>query len=165
MVRLNSSEEYIKNLYKKFSFIFFTPKGYSSKILCNYGKVFNSYGICKFDNTENSHYSGLRWLLIIREIIYFIFTIFNLIRIKLHVKEIDLIHLNEITGLPSALFAKYLFKKPLVVHVRSLNNNKNKLSKLYLKIVEKYVDKILAIDNDVLDTINLKKNNYFKKYC
>lgn len=158
---LKSSEEYIKNLYKKFSFIFFTPRGYASKILSNYGRVFNTLGICKFDNTENSHYRGIRWLLIVREIIYFTFTILNLIWIKLCIKQVDLIHLNEITGLPTAILAKYLFKKPLIVHVRSLNNNKknSKFSKLYFKIVEKFADKILAIDNDVLGTINIKKKS------
>lgn len=158
---LKSSEEYIKNLYKKFSFIFFTQRGYSSKILNDYGRVFNTIGICKFDNTENSHYKGIRWILIIREIIYLIFTIFNLVQIKFCVKDVDLIHLNEITGLPTAIFAKYIFKKPLIVHVRSLNNNKknSKFSKLYLKIVEKFADKILAIDSDVLHTINIKKKS------
>lgn len=156
---LKSSEEYIKDLHQKFTFVFFTPKGHSSSILKKYGKVFTTLGMCKYDNTENSHYRGLRWILVIREIIYFIFTIFALLNIKMHTKEVNLIHLNEITGLPTALFAKLLFKKPLIVHVRSLNYKRNysKFSKFYLKVLDKFADKILVIDKDVLETINIKK--------
>ena len=163
---LKSSEEYIKDLHQKFTFVFFTPKGHSSSILKKYGKVFTTLGMCKYDNTENSHYRGLRWILVIREIIYFIFTIFALLNIKMHTKEVNLIHLNEITGLPTALFAKLLFKKPLIVHVRSLNYKRNysKFSKFYLKVLDKFADKILVIDKDVLETINIKKKkNYTEK--
>jgi len=147
---LKSSEEYIKDLKKKFIFIFFTPNGFSSRTLNKYGKVFTSLGICKYDNTENSHYRGLRWILLIREVIYFVFTIFALLRIKMYSKEIDLIHLNEITGLPTAIFAKLLFKKPLIVHVRSLNYKRNnKFSKFYLKAINKLEEKKLEIYKDV----------------
>ena len=155
---LKSSEEYLKNLYKKFNFIFFTQNGFAKEVLKRYGTVFGSFGICKYDNTENSHYKGLRWLLILREIFYIIPSLLNLLRIKFFIKEIDLIHLNEITGLPSALIAKLIFRKPLIVHVRSLNyrNNKSLKSNLHLKILKKFADIILAIDQDVLKTINIK---------
>ena len=48
--------------------------------------------------------------------------------------------------------------KPLIVHVRSLNyrNNKSLKSNLHLKILKKFADIILAIDQDVLKTINIK---------
>ena len=155
---LKSSEEYLKNLYKKFNFIFFTQNGFAKEVLKRYGTVFGSFGICKYDNTENSHYKGLRWLLILREIFYIIPSLLNLLRIKFFIKEIDLIHLNEITGLPSALIAKLIFRKPLIVHVRSSNyrNNKSLKSNLHLKILKKFADIILAIDQDVLKTINIK---------
>ncbi len=155
---LKSSEEYIKNLHKKFDFIFFTQNGLAKKILKKYGQVFEALGLCKYDNTENSHYKGLRWLLIFREVFYIIPTILNLLKIKFFIKNIDLIHLNEITGLPSALLAKLIFRKPLVVHVRSLNyrNYKSLKSNLHLKILKKFADIILAIDQDVLKTINIK---------
>ena len=114
--------------------------------------------LCKYDNTENSHYKGLRWLLIIREVFYIIPTILNLLKIKFVTKDIDLIHLNEITGLPCALLAKLIFRKPLVVHVRSLNyrNNKSLKSTLHLKILKKFADIILAIDQEVFKTVNIK---------
>jgi glycosyltransferase involved in cell wall biosynthesis len=158
---LKSSEEYIKNLYVKYSFIFFTQHGFSSKILRKYGKIFTSYGISKFDNTENSRYLRLRWLLLIREIIYLPFTIFNLLLVKSKEKEIDLIHLNEITGLPTAIIAKLIFKKPLIVHVRSLNykNRKKIISNLHFNLLDKFADKILAIDNDVLKTVFIKNKS------
>lgn len=158
---LKSSEEYIKNLYKKYSFIFLTQHGFSSKILGKYGKIFTSFGISKFDNTENSRYIGLRWLLLGREIIYLPFTLLNLLLIKLTVKEIDLIHLNEITGLPTAIIAKLIFKKPLIVHVRSLNykNKKKFISKLHFNLLNKFSDKILAIDKNVLKTVLIKNKS------
>ena len=156
---LKSSEEYIKNLYKKFDFIFLTQNGYSQKILKKYGKVFSTYGICKFDNTKNSHYVGLRWFLILREILYFFFTFIKLLKIKLLNHEINLIHMNEITGLPTAIIAKLIFQKPLIIHARTLNykNNKSLVSKLYLKMLSKFADKILAIDKDVFNTIHIRK--------
>ena len=51
-----------------------------------------------------------------------------------------------------------IFRKPLVVHVRSLNyrNNKSLKSNLHFKILKKFADKILAIDQDVLKTVNIK---------
>ncbi len=155
---LKSSEEYIKNLYVKFDFIFLTQVGFAKKILKKYGQVFEALGLCKYDNTENSHYKGLRWLLIIREVFYIIPTILNLLKIKFVTKDIDLIHLNEITGLPCALLAKLIFRKPLVVHVRSLNyrNNKSLKSTLHLKILKKFADIILAIDQEVFKTVNIK---------
>lgn len=155
---LKSSEEYIKNLYTKFDFIFFTQNGFAKKILKKYGQVFESFGLCKYDNTENSHYKGLRWLLIFREVFYVIPTILNLLKIKFFIKDIDLIHLNEVTGLPSAVLAKLIFRKPLIVHVRSLNyrNNKSLKSNLHLKILKKFANIILAIDQEVFKTVNIK---------
>jgi glycosyltransferase involved in cell wall biosynthesis len=158
---LKSSEEYIKNLYRRYSFIFLTQNGFSSKILKKYGKVFTSIGISKFDNTENSRYIGLRWLLLVREVIYLPLVLFSLIVIKFKIKKIDLIHLNEITGLPTAIIAKLLFKKSLIVHVRSSNyrNKKNLISNLHFFLLNKFADKILAIDNDILKTVYIKKKS------
>lgn len=155
---LKSLEIYVKYLQKNYDFIFFTQKGSAVNILRKYGKIYKSLGVCKYDNTLNSHYSGLRWLLILRELIYFVFTLYYLTKIKKN-KAIDLIHLNEITGLPTAIIAKILFKVPLIVHVRSLNNLKKKkiISKLFLKVLYKFADKVLAIDREVLNTIKYKK--------
>ena len=55
-------------------------------------KYLKLFGICKYDNTENSHYKGLRWLLILREVFYIIPSFLNLLKIKFSIKEIDLIH-------------------------------------------------------------------------
>ena len=41
----------------------------------------------------------MRWILILREIFYIIPSLLYLLKIKFCIKEIDLIHLNEITGL------------------------------------------------------------------
>ena len=42
---LKSSEEYIKNLYVKFDFIFLTQVGFAKKILKKYGQVFEALGL------------------------------------------------------------------------------------------------------------------------
>ena len=67
--------------------------------------------------------------------------------------------MNEITGLPTAVIAKLIFQKPLIIHARTLNykNNKSLVSKLYLKMLSKFADKILAIDKDVFNTIHIRK--------
>jgi len=155
---LKSLENYIKHIYKKYNFIFLTQRGFSANILNKYGKVYKSFGIPKFDNTLNSHYSGIRWLLLIREFFFIPFAVYNLLRIKHSIKNLDLIHLNEITGIPTAIIAKFIFDKPLIVHVRSLNNLKKKLtSKIFLKILYRFADKILVIDKEVLKTLKSKK--------
>ena len=72
---LKSLENYIKHIYKKYNFIFLTQRGFSANILNKYGKVYKSFGIPKFDNTLNSHYSGIRWLLLFREFFYIPFAV------------------------------------------------------------------------------------------
>ena len=53
------------------------------------------------------------------------------------------------------LLAKLIFRKPLVVHVRSLNyrNNKSLKSTFTFKNTKKFADIILAIDQE---TVNIK---------
>lgn len=77
-------------------------------------------GLTRFDNTHYSHYRGLRWLVLLREIFHLPFTLTALRRA--HQKwggKIDLIHVNEVTEIIPGLIAKWLFKVPMVVHVRS----------------------------------------------
>lgn len=77
-------------------------------------------GLTRLDNTHYSHYRGVRWLVLIREFFYFPFTWFAIQKAyrNWHGK-IDLIHVNEVTEIIPGLLAKWLFKVPLVVHVRS----------------------------------------------
>jgi glycosyltransferase involved in cell wall biosynthesis len=77
-------------------------------------------GLTRFDNTHYSHYHGVRWLVLLREIFHLPFTLFA-IRMAHRKWEgtIDIIHVNEVTEIIPGLLAKHLFKVPMVVHVRS----------------------------------------------
>lgn len=77
-------------------------------------------GLTRFDNTNYSHYKGLRWLVTLREVYHFPFTFFAIYKaMKMWRGEIDLIHVNEVTEIIPGLLAKFIFKVPLIVHVRS----------------------------------------------
>ncbi|QWG17044.1 glycosyltransferase family 4 protein [Bradyrhizobium sediminis] len=76
-------------------------------------------GLTKFDNTRYSYYRGVRWLILIREILYFPFTIVALLRARARWKTVDVIHINEVLCVIPGLIARWLFGAALVVHVRS----------------------------------------------
>lgn len=82
--------------------------------------VIETRGMTKFDNTRYSFYRGLRWLILLREIFYLPFMIVALLKARRIWKDVDLIHVNEFVYIIPALFAKFIFRVPLVVHVRSL---------------------------------------------
>ncbi len=77
-------------------------------------------GLTRFDNTRYSFYRGIRWIILLRELLHLPFTVAALLQAKVRWGHIDLVHANEITELLPALMARWLFKAPLVVHVRSL---------------------------------------------
>lgn len=83
-------------------------------------EVVTTRGMTKFDNTRYSHYRGMRWFILLREIFHFPFTIAALLNARKQWKQVDLIHVNEAVYIIPALIAKRIFRAPLVVHVRSL---------------------------------------------
>lgn len=112
-------------------------------------------GITRFDNTEYSYYRGIRWIILLREIFFIPFTLYAFISAKLKWKKFDAIHVNELTELLPILLSKLFFKAPIVVHCRSLYRNnpssiRNKIIKL---IIKKCVSTLIAIDQNVFDTI------------
>jgi glycosyltransferase involved in cell wall biosynthesis len=76
-------------------------------------------GLTKFDNTLYSYYRGVRWIILLREVFHFPFTIIALLRARGQWKQVDVIHINEVLCIVPGLIAKRLFGAPLVVHVRS----------------------------------------------
>jgi glycosyltransferase involved in cell wall biosynthesis len=62
----------------------------------------------------------VRWLVLLRELAYLPFTIAALARAKRRWQRVDLIHLNEFTGLIPLLIARRLFGAPALIHVRSV---------------------------------------------
>lgn len=113
-------------------------------------EVIDSIGISQLDHTKFGYYRNTRWLILMRELIYLPFTFLVLWKAKRKWPDIDLVHVNEITNIPSILIAKFLFKCPIFVHVRSVQE-KN-IGKIRLKIRNRLlgmVDQVIAIDSTV----------------
>ena len=144
--------------------------------------VIDTLGISQFDNTRYGYYRKFRWLLLVREFFYGFFTLHSIFRAKRKWNNIDLIHINEITNIFSIFISKLLFGKPVIVHCRSVQQNKAAPLRYSFvnTVVAKYADFVIAIDNSVKKSlsINLKtavvhnglnmdegeKNNNSKKF-
>ena len=89
-----------------------------------YGKVAKDIiatrGLTRFDNTRASHYRGIRWLVLLRELFHLPYSVLALLEAKRRWKHVDLIHVNEVVDIIPGLIAKWLFNAPMIVHVRSL---------------------------------------------
>lgn len=110
-------------------------------------------GLSQFDNTKYSYYRGLRWLIILRELFFLPFTFLGLLKAKKLHPDIDLIHINEITNLPSLIFTVFLFKQKKVMHIRSLQRSPKGLrNRLLYYILHEYVSKFIAIDYTVANS-------------
>ena len=80
-------------------------------------------GLSQFDNTKYGYYRGFRWLIVLRELMLLPFTFAGILKAKKLHPDIDLIHINEITNLPSLIFSSILFKQKKVMHIRSLQRS------------------------------------------
>lgn len=97
------------------------PRGQYADILSRQGMpLLTCGGVSQFDHCRYSHYRGWRWVVLGRELLYLPGTLLALWRARRRWPDTDLIHVNEITMLPSLLAARWLFGKPVVVHVRSV---------------------------------------------
>jgi glycosyltransferase involved in cell wall biosynthesis len=112
-------------------------------------------GMTRFDNSRASHYRGVRYLVLGREIVYLPFTIVGLLLAKKRWKHVDLIHVNEITEIIPGLLAKFLFKAPLIVHVRSMmwSNERSLRVKWLRAMLKRHADALVAIDENVKESI------------
>jgi glycosyltransferase involved in cell wall biosynthesis len=130
-------------------------------------------GLTRFDNTNYSYYRGLRWIVVLRELVHLPSTVFALIRAKSRWKDIDLIHVNEITELLPMLLARWLFKVPVVVHVRSLaRSDNNSLRCRWVNgVLRNKVAAVVAIDESVRSSlppdlsVNVIHNSFTPKYA
>lgn len=117
-------------------------------------KVTQAIGLSQLDSTRYGYYRGARWLILLRELYYFPFSLLALWRVK-RAGEYQLIHLNEITLLPLGVLAKKWFRVPLVVHVRALQADTVKvgMSRIVSAWLAKYADAVIAIDETVRRTL------------
>jgi glycosyltransferase involved in cell wall biosynthesis len=128
------------------------PKGQAATVFQDAGySVLAVQGVTQFDCTRFGHYRGWRWLILLRELWYLPFTVFGLFKARRVWPEIDLIHANEVTGILAARLAKALFRKPLVVHVRSVQQEDGiPLRRKWLMAqLRDYADAVIAIDATV----------------
>jgi glycosyltransferase involved in cell wall biosynthesis len=133
-----------------------TPEGNVAELFRKEGiPVIECAGISQFDNTEYGYYRGRRWLILLRELFYVLPTLIALLRAKTRWAPIDLIHVNEITGLPAIVFAKLIFRKPLILHVRSVQQTSKAQSRTRMIrfIVRRFCDAVVAIDETVRESL------------
>lgn len=151
-----SISEFILKLKKNFEFDIMCPNGSSYKFFKNKNlNVYNFFGIPSYDITEIGIYSGFRKILVIREILYFIFFLFSLLRIK---KKYDLIHLNDTNLIIISPLLKFFFKAKIICHIRT-RVNKKKIPKIILYVSKKYIDRFICIDKSTYSTSpNMKKS-------
>ncbi|MFY1020293.1 glycosyltransferase family 4 protein [Ectopseudomonas khazarica] len=111
-------------------------------------------GLSQFDNTRYGHYRGLRWIILLREVLLLPFSILAIWRLRK--EHFDVLHVNEITLLPLGLLAKSLLRVPMVVHVRSLQRSPGSglRTRLLNRWLRTYADAVVAIDHTVRQTLD-----------
>ena len=116
--------------------------------------VMETRGLTQFDNTRYGHYRGLRWLIIIRELMFLPTSLHALWRSRK--QDFDLIHVNELTLLPMGVLAKRLLRIPMVVHVRSLQWTPSKgwRRRWLTECLRRHADAVVAIDHTVASTLD-----------
>lgn len=134
---------------------FVTARGTVEPFFGALGPVLTARGITQFDNTRYSHYRGLRWIVALRELSYLPATFMALRRARQQWPDIDLIHVNEFTGLVPWLLARRWFGKPLIVHVRSVARNDagSLRTRLISAMLRTKAQAVVAIDETVRESL------------
>jgi glycosyltransferase involved in cell wall biosynthesis len=133
-----------------------TPKGNVTAIFRKNGiPVIECVGVCKFDNTDYGHYRGRRWAILLREACYVFPTLLALLRARKNWPALDLIHVNDITALPTAILAKLIFRKPVILHVRSVQQPaKDRWRTRFCRfLMRRFCDTVVAIDDTVSQSL------------
>lgn len=133
-----------------------TRRGQFQEILKKQGvEVLGCAGVSQFDNTRYSHYRGWRWLVMLREMAYLPFTLLGLLAAKRRWGRVDLVHVNEITMLPSIWLARRIFACPVIVHARSVQQTKIKWRNHFISCVFRGdVAQVIAIDETVKKSLD-----------
>jgi len=129
-----------------------TQRGNVARIFEGRGiEVIETAGISRFDHTGFSHYRGKRWLLLLREALYLPFTFLALLRARMRWTNIDLVHVNEVVAVPAILLARWVFRCPVVVHVRSVQDARHDRlrSRFFRYVLQRRADAVIAIDETV----------------
>ncbi len=132
-----------------------TPAGSAAHAFADAGMtVAQIRGLSQFDNTRYGHYRRLRWLILLRELIFLPGSLLAIWRMRK--QQFDVLHVNEVTLLPLAIAAKWWLRLPMVVHVRSLQCPPP--SGLHTRIINRwlarYADAVVAIDHTVAGSLD-----------
>lgn len=132
-----------------------TQRGDVSAIFMKRGiSVIETLGLSQFDHTRYGYYRAFRWLILFREIFYLPFTALAIIKAKKKWKNIDIIHVNEVTNVVSIILSKLIFRCPIIIHVRSLQQNESCLyRRKLLAWTLGLAKRVLAIDLRVRNSL------------
>lgn len=136
--------------------LFVTPRGSAAAQFRDVASdVIEVRGMSQFDNTHYSHYRGIRWLVFLREVLYLPFTVAGIIKARFRWGHVDLIHVNEFTGVLPWLLARMLFAAPVVVHVRSLarQDEASKVTRWINELLRDQAAAVIAIDENVRESL------------
>jgi len=131
------------------------PRGPIVEHLVQHGYRFIAVrGVSQFDNSLLSAYRGVRWLVLLRELGLLPGTVLALFRARRIWNQVDVIHVNDWSMLPTALLAKLVIGRPIVLHIRTMQSTKSTLRRKWLLwSAQRYVDQIIAIDSAVASSI------------
>jgi glycosyltransferase involved in cell wall biosynthesis len=132
--------------------VILTPAGTAATAFQKAGmNVVETTGLSQFDHTRYGYYRHLRWLILLRELAYLPVTLIALLRLSRSQAAFDLIHVNEITLLPTAILAKWIFKLPMVFHVRSVQHPEQTAwrSRQVFKQLHRLASSVICIDETV----------------
>lgn len=134
---------------------FVTQRGSVTGFFSRMGEVIESRGMSQFDNTRYSHYRGMRWLVVLRELAYLPCTVVALRSARRRWGDVDLIHLNEFTGLVPLWIARRIFGAPAVVHVRSVANDDTHSwrTRWVNRMLRREARVVIAIDENVRSSL------------
>ena len=119
--------------------------------------VIETVGLSQFDHTRYGYYRSFRWLILLREIFYFPFSVLAIIKARLKWKTIEIVHINEITNIPSIILVKLFFKCPIFIHVRSVQQNEDcPYRKKLVTWILGLAKKIIAIDLRVRNSLPIE---------
>jgi glycosyltransferase involved in cell wall biosynthesis len=127
------------------------PRGQFAAMLRERGfEVLETSGVSLFDNTRATRYRGWRWVILLREILNFPATVFGLLKARRHWPDTDVVHANEATMLASVILARWLFKKPVIVHVRSVMSDAPGWRTRFMHwVLWRVATRVIAIDESV----------------
>jgi glycosyltransferase involved in cell wall biosynthesis len=131
---------------------FITQRGTVRSYFSRLGRVVEAAGLTKFDNTRYSYYRGARWLVLLREIAYLPATLVALRRARKACGTVDIVHLNEFTGLLVLWLARrWLKASAAVVHVRSVArcDAASWRTRWVNRMLRDEADAVIAIDENV----------------